>query len=75
LKDIKDRNRRYVLRTDQNGNYEFKRVPAGTYGLADTVGDKPRWRLKVTLEPGQELALDLTPDNGLPRRDDFPGGK
>ena len=60
------------FRTDRGGNYEFKNVPAGTYRLSDTVGPDPKWRLKVTLEPGQSLLLDLTPENGVKRRDDFP---
>jgi len=60
------------FRTDRGGNYEFKNVPAGTYRLSDTVGPDPKWRLKVTLEPGQSLLLDLTPENGVQRRDDFP---
>jgi len=61
------------FRTDRGGNYEFKKVPAGSYRLSDTVGPDPKWRLKVTFEPGQDLLLDLTPENGVQRRDDFPG--
>lgn len=64
-----------VLRTETNGNYEFTKLPAGSYKLSDTIGPDPKWRLKVTLEPGQDLLLDLTPDNSVQRRDDFPDGK
>lgn len=63
-----------VLRAEDDGSYEVKRLPPGSYKLSDTIGDKPKWRLKVTLEPGQDLLLDLTPDNGVLRRDDFPTG-
>jgi hypothetical protein len=64
-----------VLRTDRDGTYEFKQVPAGSYKLTDSIGPGPKWRLKVTLEAGRNLALDLTPDNGVQRRDDLPEGK
>lgn len=64
-----------VLRTETSGNYEFTKLPAGSYKLSDTIGPDPKWRLKVTLEPGQDLLLDLTPDNSVQRRDDFPDGK
>jgi len=62
---------RYALRTDENGAYAFQRIPAGTYKLEVLLMMKPRWRLKLTLEPGQELVVDLTPENSVPRRDDF----
>jgi tetratricopeptide (TPR) repeat protein len=63
------------IRSDRDGTYEFKDVPPGSYSLSDAIGVGARWRLKVKIEPGQEIALDLTPDNGLPGRDDFPNGK
>jgi len=62
----------YTVRSDEGGNYVFKNIPAGTYKLADVIGGKAKWRLKVVLEPGQEAAIDLSPENGLPARDDFP---
>jgi len=62
---------RYALRTDENGAYAFQRIPAGTYKLEVLLMMKPRWRLKLTLEPGQDLVVDLTPENSVPRRDDF----
>ena len=61
-----------VLRTDASGNYEFAKVPAGSYKLTDTIGPEPKWRMKVTVEQAQDLSIDLTPDNSVKRRDDFP---
>lgn len=74
LPDTPAKELRRVLRTDQDGSYEFKRIPAGTYKLEVLLMAKPRWRLKVTLEPGQDLLVDLTPANSTERRDDFPAG-
>jgi hypothetical protein len=73
LEDTPTRDQQYVLRSDRDGHYEFKHVVAGSYKLIDGIG-KPKWRLKVTLQPGQDLALDLSPANGTAVRDDFPEG-
>jgi tetratricopeptide repeat protein len=73
LPDTPTKDQQYMLRSDPEGHYEFKHVVAGSYKLIDGIG-KPKWRLKVTLEPGQDLTLDLSPDNGLKVRDDFPQG-
>ena len=62
----------YMLRSDEGGNYAFKNIPAGTYKLTDVIVGQPKWRMKVVLEPGQELVIDLSPENGFPARDDFP---
>jgi len=64
-----------TVRTDDNGNYVFTKIPAGSYRLIDSIGSAPKWRLKVTVEQGQDLAMDLTPDNGVQHRDDFQKGK
>lgn len=64
----------YVLRSDREGHYEFKRIVAGSYRLTDAIAVRPKWRLNVTLQPGQDLTLDLTPQNGAGVRDDFPEG-
>jgi hypothetical protein len=63
----------YVRRSDDNGNYEFKNVPPGTYKLTDVIAGQPKWRLRVTLAAGQNIALDLGPSNAASARDDFPG--
>ncbi len=64
-----------VLRTDAGGYYAFAKVPAGSYKLTDTIGPDAKWRMKVTLEQTQDLSIDLTPDNSVLRRDDFPERK
>jgi len=65
----------YVERSDAEGRYEFKRITPGQYKLADAIAGPTRWRLKVVVESGQDVVLDLTPDNRVPRRDDFPDGQ
>lgn len=62
----------HMLRTDATGHYAFTNVVPGAYRLVDVIAGAPKWRLKVILQPGQDLSLDLTPDNGLKARDDFP---
>ncbi len=75
LPDSPTKDVRFVLRTDQDGHYEFKRIPAGSYKLEVLLEMKPRWRLKVAVEPGQDVAVDLTPENSFPARNDFPLAK
>jgi hypothetical protein len=62
----------HVLRTDQEGTYRFTDVKPGEYMLTDKIAGRPTWRIRVSLAPGQNVALDLGPDNSAPRRDDFP---
>lgn len=62
----------FVLRTDDSGHFEFKRIPAGTYMLTDKVAGERTWRLRVRLEPGQVTSLDLSESNSAKVRDDFP---
>lgn len=62
----------HVIRADEEGRFAFRGLPAGPYRLTDRVAGTPRWRLRVDLEPGQELVMDLTPANGVGVRDDFP---
>ena len=64
----------YVLRSDREGHYEFTRIIAGSYKLTDAIAARPKWRLKVALQPGQGVTLDLTPQNATDLRDDFPEG-
>jgi hypothetical protein len=62
----------HSLRSDEQGRYRFVGVPPGDYMLTDTVAAPPTWRLRVTLKKGDQLALDLTPDNSTSSRNDFP---
>jgi tetratricopeptide repeat protein len=62
----------YSLRTDQEGRFSFTRVAPGAYKLMDRIAGGPTWRLRVQLEPSQDMALDLTPQNSVKNHDDFP---
>jgi tetratricopeptide (TPR) repeat protein len=62
----------YVLRTDQDGRFEFKRIPAGTYKLTNRLAGAPLWRLRVQVPPGERVTFDLTSANSVNVRDDFP---
>ena len=64
-----------VLRTDEDGRFEFKNVVPGTYKLTNRIAGEPLWRVKVEVPPGQTTSIDLTPQNSLRARDDFPDGK
>ena len=63
----------WVMRTDDNGRFAFKRIPAGTYMLTNRIAGAPTWRLRVTLAPGEVTTLDLSEANSAKVRDDFPG--
>jgi protocatechuate 3,4-dioxygenase beta subunit len=62
----------YVLRTENDGRFEFKNVVPGTYKLTNRVAGKPHWRLRVTVAEGAPLSLELNPQNSTRTRDDFP---
>jgi hypothetical protein len=62
----------FQVRTDFEGNYRFRNLPAGLYKLTDDNVGTPKWRLKVEIKPGEDPALDLGPDNSVNTRDDFP---
>src|SRR5262245_63015 len=66
---------RYTMRTDKDGRYAFKSIIAGPYKLTDAIAGHPKWRLKVGLAPQTDVAQDLTPENGIERRDDFGGAE
>jgi hypothetical protein len=61
-----------VMRTDEDGRFEFKNVPTGTFKLTNRIAGEPQWRLRVTVAAGQDASIDLTPQNSLRARDDFP---
>jgi carboxypeptidase family protein len=61
-----------VQRTDAEGRFAFKNVPAGTYRLTNRIAGEPLWRVRVTVEAGQDASVDLTPQNSVRVRDDFP---
>lgn len=65
---------RHTLRSDQYGHFEFKRVAPGPYKLTNVIAGRPKWRLRVVVDTGRDVALDLTPENGLGVRDDFRDG-
>jgi hypothetical protein len=64
-----------VLRTDEEGKFEFKHVPAGTYKLTNRIAGEPLWRVRVNVPAGETTSIDLTPQNSLRARDDFPDSK
>jgi hypothetical protein len=61
-----------VVRTDEDGRFAFKRVPAGTYKITDRIAGEAHWRLRVSVPAGQEVTQDLTAQNTVRSRDDFP---
>jgi hypothetical protein len=62
----------FQVRTDFEGNYRFRNLPAGLYKLTDDNVGTPKWRLRIEIKPGEDTALDLGPDNSINTRDDFP---
>jgi hypothetical protein len=62
----------YVLRTENDGQFQFRKVKAGSYKLTNRIAGKPHWRLRVTVAVGEPMTLDLNPDNSTRTRDDFP---
>ena len=66
---------RYVLRTDEEGNFKFPDVVPGPYMLTNRLAGQPIWRLRVEVAPAEEKQLELTPGNSVAVRDDFPQGR
>jgi hypothetical protein len=62
----------FAVRTDRDGNYRFDKIPPGTYKMTDNNVGMPRWRLKVDLRLGEDVLIDLGPQNSINTRDDFP---
>ena len=63
---------RYTLRTDASGEYVFDRIQGGEYELTDGLAPGSHWRLRVQINDGGDMTLDLTPGNSRQVRDDFP---
>ena len=61
-----------VLRTDEEARFEFKNVPPGEYKLTNRIAGEPVWRLRVKVAEGEDASVDLSPQNSLRARDDFP---
>ena len=74
LRDTPTKDMQFVLRTDEEGRFEFKNVPAGTYKLTNRIAGEPLWRVRVNVAGGETTSIDLTPQNSLRVRDDFPEG-
>src|SRR3989449_4430747 len=62
----------YVRRADEQGRFEFSKMPPGSYKLTNRVAGRPIWRLRVQSPPDETVKLDLGPQNSLSARDDFP---
>jgi hypothetical protein len=62
----------YVRRADDQGRFEFSKIPPGSYKLVNRVAGRPIWRLRVEIPPDATVKLDLGPQNSLSARDDFP---
>lgn len=62
----------YVRRADDQGRFDFSKVPPGSYKLTNRVAGRPIWRLRVEIPPDETVKLDLGPQNSLSARDDFP---
>lgn len=63
------------VQTDERGRFRILDLAPGEYSLTNRVAGPPIWRLKVTLKAGEDLQLDLTPENSVKVRDDFPDGR
>lgn len=62
----------YYVRTDKEGRYQFSSIKAGAYKLTDAVAGTPKWNLKVTVGSGENLELNLSIQNSVSNRNDFP---
>jgi hypothetical protein len=62
----------YVLRTQNDGRFNFAKIVPGGYKLTNRVAGKPHWRLRVDVAAGQPVTIDLNPQNSTRTRDDFP---
>jgi hypothetical protein len=74
IPDTPTRGLEYVLRTDAEGGFQFRKIAAGPYQLTNRIAGKALWRLRVDVPPDQDVTLELGPHNSLPARDDVPRG-
>jgi hypothetical protein len=72
LPDTPTHDQYYVLRTENDGHFQFRKVMPGSYKLTNRIAGKPHWRLRVTVPEGEPTTIDLTPQNSTRTRDDFP---
>lgn len=72
LPDTPAEEARFRQRTDEQGRFRFPGVVPGTYMLTDAIAGTPGWRLRVELQQGQTVVLDLTEANSAKFRNDFP---
>lgn len=72
LRDSPTKDVHLVLRTDEEGRFEFKNVPGGAYKLTNRIAGEPVWRVRVDVKAGETTSVDLTSQNSLRARDDFP---
>ena len=70
--DSPTKEQRYVLRTDEDGNFKFPNVVPGPYMLTNRIAGQPIWRLRIELKAAEEKHLALGPENSISARDDFP---
>ena len=62
----------YVLRTQNDGRFNFTKVVPGSYKLTNRVAGKPHWRLRVDIAQGEPVTFNLNSQNSTRTRDDFP---
>ena len=65
------KDQRHRVRADEDGRFSFAAVAAGAYKLTDRIAATPQWRLRIEVEPSQQLQLDLGSSNATAVRDDF----
>jgi hypothetical protein len=62
---------RHRVRADEDGRFSFAGVAPGAYKLTDRIAAAPQWRLRIQVEPSQNLLIDLGATNATAVRDDF----
>lgn len=62
----------YEVHADSAGHYRFLGIAPGTYALTNRSDGQPNWRLKVVVEAEKAKEINLSPQNSMKVRDDFP---